>query len=233
MTTDIVETLAYEKGGDIGHVYIVRYEDMQNVFKVGRSTNLFSRLSYYPPTTKLVFCIECSHSLKTFEKVVIMKFNSMDTMTLINNNREYFNGCVQDAILIVMQCYTDFYKTQCAPPIQHDDINLPLDDCTIEECINNYALSSFTNMLKSTQNVHVSRIRHLTKNLPSKDITAVQFLNDSDTICAIINSKKTFTTQQAYYSTINIFIKNMKIPVSNEALASYNQRVIATSSINV
>lgn len=79
-------SIGYPEKEGKGHIYIVSpsstsekiytnstiwVEEYEPVFKVGRTRNLFSRMSFYPPMTKLLFCLEVPQDIIKFERLVL------------------------------------------------------------------------------------------------------------------------------------------------------------------
>jgi len=135
-------SLFYNKESDSGHFYIITpgsrleldFIDDQPVFvpedrlifKIGRSTSLFYRLSYYPPFTRLNFCIECTSKLHTFEqtvkKTLLEKSLFIKKKIKPNGGDEYFYGNYLLAIPIIMDLHKQFYPEVYSVVITEDDI---------------------------------------------------------------------------------------------------------------
>lgn len=213
--------LAYEKGGDRGHLYVISQEDVSNSFKVGRTTNLFSRLSYYPTNIKLEFCIECPHNLRNFEQYVILKIHGTSMYKLING-RETFEGCVKKCIFSIIQWYADYYESvkHSSPPLEN------ISNCnTLEDILT--ALHT-TTLSKNTIISYVGILKRMTSNIPLST-PIVDILNDTNHFTTFISTKKNITTQQSYWNTLNTIIRLFNIPVSNDALTIYSNRILHSS----
>lgn len=90
---------SYEKGGDEGHLYLVRVPDEKG-FKIGSTTQLAIRMYYYPIGTELIFCIKLDTKLRDQEKIWISNLKK-DKRFKLYKGREWFMGSCTDAIEVL------------------------------------------------------------------------------------------------------------------------------------
>lgn len=105
-------------------IYQEQIEDLEEekVFKIGKSCNIFTRLSWYKPLTKLYYCVECPHSLGIFEQLCVKalvadgKFERRinprkNPVYSENSGYEYFQGNKYNAKKIIDKLYDEFYMS--------------------------------------------------------------------------------------------------------------------------
>jgi hypothetical protein len=95
----------YNKGGDEGHLYIVKIPE-QKGFKIGSTTQLGIRMYYYPIGTELLFCKKVDENLRKHEKRWIRILKNDKNFKLIKG-KEWFSGNYEHAIDILL----NFLKT--------------------------------------------------------------------------------------------------------------------------
>lgn len=127
--------IGYPQETGRGHIYIVRpgclfereytkttvwLEEDEPVFKVGRTRNIFSRMSYYPPMTKLVFCIEVPKDIVLFERRVLDALQNCEMFKRrtrkiggrdddVFSGNEVFVGNDLDAIPVIMELHKQMF----------------------------------------------------------------------------------------------------------------------------
>ena len=102
----------YKKGGDEGHLYIVKVPDEKG-FKIGSTTQLGIRMYYYPIGTELLFCKKVDERLRKHEQRWIRILKTDTKRFKLVKGREWFSGNYEDAIDIVLnfiKTYTCEYK---------------------------------------------------------------------------------------------------------------------------
>jgi len=92
---------SYSKGGDEGHLYIVKLPH-ENGFKIGSTTQLIIRMYYYPIGTELLFCIKVESNLRREEKTWIKNLKK-DKRFKLYKGREWFIGSHTEAIDILQK----------------------------------------------------------------------------------------------------------------------------------
>lgn len=90
---------SYEKGGDTGHLYVVKVPDDKG-FKVGSTTQLLIRMYYYPIGTELLYCKKVECKLRKYEKEWIRRLKRSDNFELYKG-KEWFYGSCEYAIEIL------------------------------------------------------------------------------------------------------------------------------------
>jgi len=93
----------YIKYGQEGHLYIVKpptYEEDQNIFKVGSTTQLLKRMYWYEQGTELLYTIYTPTNLRIFEKNWITAIKRDNRFRLVKG-REYFRGPWTEAIKLL------------------------------------------------------------------------------------------------------------------------------------
>lgn len=86
---------SYEKGGDTGHLYIVKVPNEKG-FKIGSTTQLAIRMYYYPMGTELLFCKKVEN-LRKKERNWIKSLKKDERFNLYKG-KEWFTGNYEDAI---------------------------------------------------------------------------------------------------------------------------------------
>lgn len=118
--------MGYNKEDNRGHIYVVipgesmiphkylsdtSYCEGDDYFKVGKTSNIFTRMSYYPPMTKLCFALETTR-LTQFEHKLLDALRKDPRVSqrkgCENGGNEYFDGDYKVAIEIIMNLYKDF-----------------------------------------------------------------------------------------------------------------------------
>ena len=87
---------SYEKGGDKGHLYIVKVPNEKG-FKIGSTTQLIIRMYYYPIDTELLFCKKVDENLRKHEKRWITVLKRSKKFELYKG-KEWFYGAYECAI---------------------------------------------------------------------------------------------------------------------------------------
>lgn len=90
---------SYEKGGDKGHLYIVKVPNEKG-FKLGSTTQLIIRMYYYPIGTELLFCKKVDENLRKYEKKWICRLKRSKKFELYKG-KEWFYGSHDYAIEIL------------------------------------------------------------------------------------------------------------------------------------
>ena len=125
------ECTYFPKEGEQGHLYVMllseKYinrradvefylpqdpdEDTLATFKIGISTQLFNRMSYYDPFTRLMYAWCCPHGLREFEREVKTALHAHADMKNQKKTTasEYFLGDYTETYKIISELYTKKY----------------------------------------------------------------------------------------------------------------------------
>jgi hypothetical protein len=86
-----------------GHIYIVRLKESicvkENVYKCGRTKNMFQRIKTYPLGTELLYCVQVS-DMVVFEQFMLSHFRENFT-SVPEMGAEYFEGNLSDMIKLL------------------------------------------------------------------------------------------------------------------------------------
>jgi hypothetical protein len=114
--------LSFDKNSDKGYIYLVRtgsckkfIPDGCEVFKVGKSTNILQRMSFYidghdGENMDLVFCIFCEKNLSTIEYTIMQKLKNCGNFDWEKKNgfgNEFFSGEISRAVKIITDIVED------------------------------------------------------------------------------------------------------------------------------
>lgn len=141
-----------------GYIYLLWtrefYRHNEKVYKIGRTIDLFKRMSQYPQGSKLLLSI-ASDNLKTIELSIIKKFSQV-FKARIDIGREYFEGDVSimiDLIIDIVKTHNDSYCYLSNDPPSNPQSNNIKDDPTIQlmEYVKLNQLTFSSSIVKSKQ----------------------------------------------------------------------------------
>jgi hypothetical protein len=103
-----------------GHIYIVRLRESirlkENVYKCGRTKNMFQRIKTYPLGTELLYCVQV-HDMVAFEQLILSYFREHFT-PIPEMGAEYFKGNLIDMIKLInnhLLQYIDTHQEENSP----------------------------------------------------------------------------------------------------------------------
>lgn len=82
-----------------GHVYLIKEREFiktnENIFKIGKSTNIKGRMPAYPKDSLIYVIAYCQTDVHTFEKSIIKRFDAVFTKRL-DIGSEYYETVNED-----------------------------------------------------------------------------------------------------------------------------------------
>jgi hypothetical protein len=82
-----------------GHVYLIKEREFiktnENIFKIGKSTNIKGRMPAYPKDSLIYMIAYCQTDVHTFEKSIIKRFDTLFTKR-VDIGLEYYETVNED-----------------------------------------------------------------------------------------------------------------------------------------
>ena len=113
------DCMSYVKGSKQGQLFLVIESNAEhkienpNIFKLGITRNIFSRMSFFNPYSRLVYLVECPFQMDRFEKEVVTVLKKDDAFIERSSNLyevKEFEGPYTKAIEMIQIVHKKFYN---------------------------------------------------------------------------------------------------------------------------